>query len=217
MTRRGFIADGLGRVDFSPCSVYLTGRQIVQICVGFRSRANGKTTVSRKGWERTRLYEHFARLSLYAFDACFAWKADDYNARFSVTSVSWSNLASYAKVSWLRERIAVSPWWKGKETSSHTLPRSGSRLNVVSCVCILGITLTMTMPVRRPLLKICVQCATQLWNVIKRRDSVAKTGETSWRMTKINEAYERRERVLAAPRRSGHAAASLVVVGIFAW
>lgn len=42
-------------------------------------------------------------------------------------------------------------------------------------------------PVRRPLLKVSL-CATQLWNVIKRGDPIAKTAETFWRMMKINEA-----------------------------
>lgn len=73
-----------------------------------------------------------------------------------------------------------------------------------------GITFTMTTPVRHSLLEVRVRRApdAQLWNVIKRRDSAAKTAETAWWMMKISEALRK--------KRACSRGAAPAVVGIFA-
>lgn len=90
MTEKGFIAGGLGRVGSSSCSVYLTGRQLVQICVVSRSRARQTAVVlveKPRGREKERALRSFRALFLYAFDARFAVKSRRLRRAFPVTSV----------------------------------------------------------------------------------------------------------------------------------
>lgn len=92
---RGFIVGGLGRVGFSPCSVYLTGRQLVQICVVLHSRARQNYRMERM---RRRKTLGFLRAFL---------RVDSHDARFRLRACTFVVISIVSRT-WLRGRIVVS-------------------------------------------------------------------------------------------------------------